>query len=255
MQNSLIVESSLNVKGNTVLEKLRDSSPSEIPEAGISYYLIFMVSQSPLPRSVPTWPQFPRHLGVISLPPFTSLWSLWAASEEQELGLRPGSSETFSWKDTLVLSYTGPGSVDKTAKLQPITGFAHRKWQARVWAVPGCMHAHEHHPLPLTPHSLCREATGHRDIPGQLSLPVLATLPWTGLFPVKNEPQSPGAFSVIYREPYLCMGFPAAANPKSQREEEGENHKWIERWETDVWSLHWLGLSPSTPSLREIRRA
>ena len=111
-----------------------------------------MVSQSPLPRSVPTWPQFPRHLGVISLPPFTSLWSLWAASEEQELGLRPGSAETFSWKDTLVLSYTGPGSTDKTAKLQPIKGFAHRKWQARVWAVPGCMHARTWIP-PSAPHS------------------------------------------------------------------------------------------------------
>lgn len=68
MQNSLIVESSLNVKGNTVLERLRDSSPQEIPGAGISYYLIFMGLQSPLPRSVPTWPQFPRHLGVISPP-------------------------------------------------------------------------------------------------------------------------------------------------------------------------------------------
>ena len=53
------------------------------------------------------------------------------------------------------------------------------------------------------------------------------SLDWA--FSVKNEPQSPGAFSVIYREPYLCMGFPAAANSKSQREEEGENHKWIER--------------------------
>ena len=73
MQNSLIVESSLNVKGNTVLERLRDSSPQEIPGAGISYYLIFMGSQSPLPCSVPTWPQFPRHLGVISLPPPRSL--------------------------------------------------------------------------------------------------------------------------------------------------------------------------------------
>lgn len=101
--------------------------------------------------------------------------------------------------------------------------------QGSELSLDACTHAHEYHPLPLTPHSLCREATGHRVIPGQLSLPVLTTLPWIGLFPVKNESQSPGAFSVIYREPYLHMGFPAAANPKSQREEEGENHKWIER--------------------------
>ena len=104
-------------------------------------------------------------------------------------------------------------------------------------------HTHTHTTgCPLTPYSWCREATGPGDIPGHLSLPALATLPWIWLFPVKNEPQSPGGFSVIYRELYLHKGFPAAANSESQREEEGENHKWIVRWETDVRSLHRPGI-------------
>lgn len=69
-----MLESSLNFKGNTVIEKLSfTTSPNEIPEEGISYYLFFMGSQSPLPQSVPTSLLFPRPLGVVSLPLFTFL--------------------------------------------------------------------------------------------------------------------------------------------------------------------------------------
>lgn len=92
MQNSLIVKQR-NVKGNTVLERLRDSSPQEIPGAGISYYLIFMGSQSPLPRSL-----FPLgHLtsGRDLLPPLTSCEVCGRQVKSRSLGQIPGLRRDF----------------------------------------------------------------------------------------------------------------------------------------------------------------
>lgn len=99
-----------------------------------------------------------------------------------------------------------------------------------------------HTPVPSLSTHCAEQKPDTEVLQAGLSSPAFTSLCWIWPFPVKNEPESPGGFLVIYREFYFHMDFPAAANPKSQKEEEEENHKWIVRWETHVWSLHWKGI-------------
>ena len=143
---------------------------------------------------------------------------VWGSS----LGTNLTSAETLSWRDTLVLIGMGQVSAGRTIKAQQPRGIDSLT-QPKESFSEGSDHDLDSrgrtHFAPCLP--TCTEEKHDPEVsPGSLSLPALTSHRWIWLFPMKNEPKSPGASSVIYRELDFHMGFPAAANPKSQREEE-----------------------------------
>lgn len=201
----------------------------------------------------------PNHLGVCSLPLFTLLWSLWVASREQEPRHGPGlCRETSSWRDTPVLSRLGQASGGGLSGLSPLETLT--LWfllkAVRKGLSPNLdSHTHRHtppththtHTAPIPPPPThCMEEKQSRDIP-RLAFFTRAHQPSPasvgfGSFQWKMSPKALEPSWWFTENFTSTWAFRLQPTPKRQREEEGEIHKWIGRWETDVWSLPWQGI-------------